>query len=159
MAFEYNSLVELYAHISSITKKYYLSLTANIFYIEELTQKNQVALMVALRDANAHLSLILSCDNPLGLDVKEYMMEHLQKYSSHLERAFLDSFIKIAEIKFGYLLSVIPIRERNTIRLQVALKIRDLRVMTLTNENKISGYVELIGFIDSIRNKFTHHKT
>jgi hypothetical protein len=154
MAFIYNTVDELYSLICHISKKYYEPLSANIIYLEELTHKNQVAFIIALRDAYAHLAMVFSVDNVLSPDKQESIQNHLSKYASHLERALLDSYVKISAIEYRDLMAILPRKDGLAIKPQIAKKIKELRIMTLDNDKKIIGYYELIKFIEDIRNKF-----
>jgi hypothetical protein len=154
MALSYNTIEELYSLICHINKKYYEPLSANIIYLEELTNKNQVAFIIALRDAYAHLAMVFSVDNVLSPDEKESIQNHLSKYASHLERALLDSYIKIASMEYRYLMAILPRKNGQVIKPQIAQKIKELRIMTLDNDKKIAGYHELIKYIEDIRNQF-----
>jgi hypothetical protein len=154
MVLNYNTKEELYNQICHINKKYYGPLSANIIYLEELTHKNQVAFVIALRDAYSHLAMVFSVDDVLSPDGKENIQNHLSKYSSHLERALLDSYIKIASIEYRYLIAILPRKDGLAIKPQIARKIKELRIMTLDNDKKITGYYELIKYIEDIRNQF-----
>jgi hypothetical protein len=154
MALDYNTVEELYGLICRINKKYYDPLSANIIYLEELTHKNQVAFIIALRDAYAHLAMVFSIDDALSPNGKENVRNHLSKYSSHLERALLDSYIKIAAIEYRYLMALLPRKDGIAAKIQIAGKIKELRIMTMDNDRKITGYYELIKYIESIRNQF-----
>jgi hypothetical protein len=158
MTFSYNSIEELYGLISHISKKYYEPLSANIIYLEEYTHKNQVAFIIELRDAYSHLAMVFSVDNVLASDKKEIIQSHLSKYASHLERALLDSYIKIASIEYRYLMAILPRKDGIAIKPQIAQTIKDLRIMTLDNDTKITGYCALIKYIEDIRNQFTRKK-
>jgi hypothetical protein len=158
MPFDFNTIEELYSLICQINRKYYVPLSANIIYLEEHTCKNQVAFIIALRDAYAHLAMVFSIDDVLSPSGKENIQNHLSKFSSHLERALLDSYIKIASIEYGYVMESIPRKSKLAIKIQVAQKIKSLRIMTLTNDDKIAGYNELIKFLEDIRNQFVVDK-
>jgi hypothetical protein len=159
MAFSYNTREELYNLICHINKKYYELLSANIIYLEELTHKNQVAFIIALRDTYAHLAMVFSIDDVLSSDGKENVQNHLSKYYSHLERALLDSYIKIAAIEYRYLMAFLPKKDGLALKPQIAKKIKDLRIMALDNDAKIKGYHDLIKYIEDIRNQFSKPKS
>ena len=152
--FDYNTVEELYNIISSINRKYYLLLCANMLYIEEYQSKNLIAFQLALRDIHSHLAMIFNIEDVLDQANKEKVNKHLSEYTVHFEQALIDSFIKIVEIKKRYLLSIVRSKDKAAIEAQLALKISELRIMEIDNENKPQRYQELINFIDATTDKF-----
>ncbi len=148
---DYNTIEELYELIAGINRKYYMQLLSNILYLEEYLNKNLVIYLTVLRDTHAHLAVIFGFQNVLDSATKEKVKIQIGKYSGHLERGVLDTFMKIAGIKKNYLLSVC--KNKGAMKAQLALKLSQLRIIDSGNDEKIEKYKELIRYLDEATDK------
>jgi hypothetical protein len=98
MTFEYTTAEELFSLIRSINAKYYDQASANIIYLEELTNVNQVVYITQLRDAYSHLVSIFKYENILDKDAKAHIQNHLNRYSGHVERQLCRHFLETAQL-------------------------------------------------------------
>jgi hypothetical protein len=152
MDYEYNNLEELLSLIRDINNKYYKPTIENIIYLEELNNCNLIACIVSLRDAYDHLVKILSYQNIFQHDNKIRIKKNITNYEDHLQRTLFDTYQKILSGKLGYLQRTLKQKDKDTVRMQVALELKRLRLVdqNMSTADKIVGYRALIDFIDAI---------
>jgi|TergutMp193P3_1026864.scaffolds.fasta_scaffold134758_2 hypothetical protein len=155
MGFEYRTHQDLCGIISGINEKFYKPASENIIYLEELTGENAIAYIIALRDAYSHLVKIFEFQNILTHDNVVKIERQLERYSSHLERLLFDTYQKIISVKSHDLWAILPEEQKRTVKTQIAIKIKDLRIVSdsISNDEKIEGYVKIIDFIEEAYNK------
>lgn len=149
---DYTTYEELHKEISKIVNEKYTLATANIIFLEELDSKSFVIYMTQFRDALTHLSNIYSVDI---FDRKEYVLEQLERVNGHLERVVIDSYRKICD---RFLCSILKNSKRKNIqvyKMQIAQRIKELRMCdnTLSFDDKIKGFQNLISYMEEILNK------
>jgi hypothetical protein len=71
MAFDYNNAEELFLQVRSINRKFYDQASANIIYLEEITDTNQVVYITQIRDAHSHLVKIFDYEDIMPLRFTE----------------------------------------------------------------------------------------
>jgi methyltransferase-like protein len=155
MTLTYTSLEELHRVIAEINRQIRFPLEYNIIYLEELTNVNFIVYIAALRDADAHLGVILGHEDVTTPEAKKNIQYHLQEYYSHLERAFIDTYRKIIDVEYKIMRSAVPFRSRKAVDVQVAEKIAKLRILNVANSEKPAKYAELLRYIEAIRNQFS----
>jgi hypothetical protein len=158
MTLTYTSLEEFHRVIAKINTQIRFPLEHNIVYLEELTNANLVAYIVALRDADAHMGVILGHETVTTPEARKTIQYHLQEYYSHLERAFIDTYRKIIDVEYTIMRTAIPFRSRKAVDVQVAEKISELRILNITDSEKPAKYAELLNYIRDIRNQFSKPK-
>jgi hypothetical protein len=160
MAFDYNSADELFALVRAINQKYYKQASANVIYLEEITDTNQVVYITQIRDAYSHLVKIFDYEDILDAENKSKIQVHLDRYSGHIERILLDTYRKIVSEKIKSLKAILNPNDIEAVKMQIAGRIKTLRVVddSFPNEDKIKGYDSLIQFIEDAFNKFYYRK-
>jgi hypothetical protein len=154
--FEFDGLEQLFSLIRNINNKYYEQLSANIIYLEELTNTNYIAYIIELRDAYSHLVKILSYDDISTKGNKDNIQKHLDRYSGHLERLLLDSYRKIINEKYKMLVNILrPKKKIAEVDAKIAEMLKSLRGMNdaLPAEKKINEYNNIIKYIDDTCNQ------
>jgi len=156
MAFDFKIPQDLFGIIQKINNKFFRKACENIVYLEELSNENYIAYMVSLRDAYSHLVKLFESSDFSSLDQKAKIERQLERYSSHLERLLFDTYQKIFSIKAGELLKTIPENQVFTIKTQLAMEMKRLRIVDdgTTIDAKIEGYEKIIVFIEDIYKKF-----
>jgi hypothetical protein len=156
MAFEYHTHQGLFEIVNGINERFYKPASENIIYLEEISNENAIAYMVALRDAYSHLVKIFEFHDSLAHDNRLRIERQLERYSGHLERLLFDTYQKIISIKSSELWKILPDKEKPTIKSQVALEVKNQRVVDDGNTvaQKIEGYKNIIAFIENAYRKF-----
>jgi hypothetical protein len=155
MSYDIRSAQDLSGAIYKINEKFYKPSSENIIYLEELCNENFVAYIISLRDAYSHLVKAFEYSDFSSSDEVSKINMQLERYSSHLERLLYDTYQKIISAKSHELWSILPEEQKGAIKTQLALKIKDLRIISdsSTYDEKIEGYKKIIDFIEEAYKK------
>jgi len=155
MAYDIRSAQDLFNAICKINEKFYKPSSENIIYLEELCNENYVAYIISLRDACSHLVKAFDYTDFSSPDNLDKLNKQLERYSSHLERLLFDTYQKIISTKSHELWSILPDEQKGAIKTQLAIKIKDLRIVSdsTTNDEKVEGYKKIIDFIEEAYHK------
>jgi len=147
---------QLHELIQKINNRFYIPCCENIIYLEEICNENAIAYVISLRDSFSHLVKIYDVDNLTAHENKIKIERQLERYSGHLERLLFDTYQKIISIKTCELYSQLSDKDKITVKTQIALEVKNLRVVAdeTTTDEKIEGYKKIIDLIEEIFKKF-----
>jgi hypothetical protein len=154
---DFNSAGELCERIRQVNEKYYEPYNANVLYLEELTDRTFTAYIIDMRDAYTHLVRVFDYDiqNPKG---KDNAKSHLHEYLNHLQNGIYDSYRKLVDVLMVQLKEIVPEKDMNAIRTQLAQRAAELRIMAkgVTIDDKIERYKAYLAYLEDIKNKFSN---
>lgn len=76
----------------------------------------------------------------------------MERISGHLERVVIDSFRKITDSLLKNVMATCKPRDKNAFKIQVAQKVRDLRISSqdVTFKDKLEGFQKMVEYLEEL---------
>jgi len=122
---------KIHKSIAAVNALCYPKIKENVFFLEQVTEKNLVKVMQEIRDAYDHLHHIYMHPDPFTSDAQENINSEFEKYKGHLQRLAIETVRKVAEYYFSVIKSSLQRDGKpgdwEVVKVQLAKKVKDAR--------------------------------
>lgn len=157
----FDSYENIYRHIAAVNDACYPKIKENVFFLEQVHDKNFVKVMQEIRDAYDHLHHIFMHENPFLPSAQADINSEFEKYRGHMQRLAIETVRKVADY---YILLIHNHLEQNgqagdwtVVKTQIARKVKDARDREVSRNfhERYSAWEEILDLTEQVIKKYS----
>lgn len=155
-----DSFEAIYREIASVNASCYPKIKENVFFLEQVSNKNLVKVMQEIRDAYDHLHHIYRHEDHFSEPAASEIRGEFEKFRGHMQRLAIETVRKVADYYIKLIETFFSGAGRQSewivVKTQIARKVKEARDREASGdfEARYATWVAILGYTDAIIEKY-----